>query len=238
MVQIHPGPPNIQTDNICYNIAMIAFDNDNDSLEEESAEKDGLKKSVYPMDRHLIEQTMRMYQLLRNEAIDRVKGRCKAEGKPFINPQYYYPIFVEGWTRTSESTADSVIEQCMRSGEPENKIVAFSIYKNLLDEYENKILALGKILMRRNEGNFELPIVDEDHLKDAENSLDAFRQQHPLEQIAQCSNADEQRTLLRQWVEDLRKEVWAKIEKAAIYVRNAGNAVMKIVYESLDGNVE
>ncbi len=218
---------------------MIAFakNNGGELPDDEGRKTRELQQSVFTVDKEMIAMQSRMDALLSEELEERVRARCLQENKPFILPSYYYPIFLLGWMRTSETTADSAVQQCENSKEPENLIVTFSVYKSLLQEYGTKLLALRKIWMRRKEAR-SLPKVDEQELKDAEKAYDDFTKAFPPEHLMNCPNAAEQRRMLADWVLLLRDKVWKKIETAAIPVRQAGGEVMKITYEEIQRNQE
>ncbi len=196
-------------------------------------------QSSEPMDEEqrrkaLQESVERMKTLLTNELLEYVKKHCKEAGRPFIDPVSYY-IFMQEWAKMQSITAESVVKECERAQDPENMAVAFSLYKNILQEYSDKMTQLHSIFTQSQGSDGEtLPRIDEHALQEADLALADFVAAYPVEEFMEkCATAEQQRLLLSQNIGILREHVWSRIEAAALPLRQAGTYVLKVVSDEI-----
>jgi len=100
---------------------------------------------IYPFDSLLIEQYGTFCSLLTDELFDRLRTRCKSESAPWINPEYYFGIYNLGLARLKHTTPEFVLEQCRAAKDQNDLMVAPSIARNLMIEYQNKLTGLRRI---------------------------------------------------------------------------------------------
>lgn len=121
----------------------------------------------YPFDELLIQQYQMFTEMLTDDIFDRLRYRCRSEEIPWISPDFYFPIFNLGMARINSTTPDFTVEQCSAAENPDDLVIAPSIARNLMMEYETKLLALRKIKDGKKRDP-DLVVVDEKDLKDAE----------------------------------------------------------------------
>ncbi len=196
------------------------------------ARREGFRLSEpYPFDRLLVEQDRLLKSLLTDELLGRLRQQCAERGIPWISPSYYFGIFNLGMNRLSITTPEFAVEQCLAKG-PDALVIAPSVARNLMTEYDTKLVALRKIQQAKVDAS-DLVDVNPVDLARAQQAYAAFMEADPIGVLATITDPTLQRECLRELVARAREDVLPQIQLASQPVMEAGKLILDMAFDML-----
>ncbi|MBS3158685.1 hypothetical protein J4206_05345 [Candidatus Woesearchaeota archaeon] len=170
-------------------------------------------------------------QSLTPNLVDRVAKIIEKEERQWIDPWYFAPFEV-GMHLLRYSTPDIFSKSCNYSAIPEAENSPENILKKLIQQYENKLMALKKIYQRgADKDSQDLVIVHQTLLDMAEEAFAVYRKMPATLDACKDFEYIKKKALCEQIVERLHDDVLPKIEAAANPVLKVGRYILNKISE-------
>lgn len=188
---------------------------------------------IYPNDDALINEFTLFLSMMTDEVFNAIRRQCRQEGKPFINPEYYF-LFLLGMERLRKTNSDYVFKQLTRAIDRGDLLLPTAIARNLKIEYEDKIHSLRKVALRRKEER-SLPEINVNDLIQAEIIVARILSDRAVNELVpqQVAELVHSKTLLRELVDKAHFEALPMIEIVAKPVIVAGDHVLDLSFSKL-----